>query len=323
MAAGLVLALRNADDDDYEALADHYKDNYWIYITGKPGEDDRVAILVPKPFEIGTLFGSIPERGAMAMLKQAKGDMTAREWREFTMKTAELIATGIRGDVRPQFIKPIWEAEWSGSGGYNWFMDRAIIPYYMQQLPAEMQFYPSTPLFAREVGKMTGTSPLKVQHYINGYLGTAGAYMMMTADALIRTGGNYPEMPEEMWWEKRYITGRFIKKESKMSTHYSQDFYEMRQEVYGLVRSVKQAAEMMDMDAVEKILYSEPNLSSRNDFLNSVNQELQNINKQIKFIHYHQTMSASKKAEGLAKLRKRKKELQKLGVTQARTMEEE
>jgi len=55
----LLLAGMNGDDDRYKALKDFDKDNYWHFWFSA---DQTEPIRIPKPFEIGLLFGTVPER---------------------------------------------------------------------------------------------------------------------------------------------------------------------------------------------------------------------------------------------------------------------
>ncbi|HFI5333984.1 TPA: LPD38 domain-containing protein [Serratia liquefaciens] len=56
-AASLALLVLNWDDKRYEELPDWDKDTYWH--AWLPG---GIHILLPKPFEIGLMFGTLPER---------------------------------------------------------------------------------------------------------------------------------------------------------------------------------------------------------------------------------------------------------------------
>nr|WP_330163160.1 LPD38 domain-containing protein [Yersinia frederiksenii] len=60
-AASLALMALNWDDKRYEELQDWDKDTYWHVWIG----DQHVRF--PKPFEIGLMFGTLPERFVRAL----------------------------------------------------------------------------------------------------------------------------------------------------------------------------------------------------------------------------------------------------------------
>lgn len=66
-AASLALLALNWDDERYEELQDWDKDTYWHAWIG----DQHIRI--PKPFEIGLMFGTLPERFVRALGAEIQG----------------------------------------------------------------------------------------------------------------------------------------------------------------------------------------------------------------------------------------------------------
>src|SRR3546814_4910786 len=58
-AASIALLLANGDDDRWKALTDEDKDLFWHVFVGD------LHYRIPKPFEVGKLFGTVPERIGM------------------------------------------------------------------------------------------------------------------------------------------------------------------------------------------------------------------------------------------------------------------
>ena len=104
--AGATMALYalNKDDERYKELPEDIKDLYWVFFTG-PGEDDY--FLLPKPFESGMLFATIPER-----IFQYTED---RDGKEFADALAWMMMETFNMDMTPQIFQP-WQVHQDGTG---------------------------------------------------------------------------------------------------------------------------------------------------------------------------------------------------------------
>ena len=65
----ILLWFRNHDSEAYKGVPQWQKDLFWIVISGE-GTEDQVIWRIPKPFTLGILFGSIPERMLDYYLKE-------------------------------------------------------------------------------------------------------------------------------------------------------------------------------------------------------------------------------------------------------------
>jgi len=54
--ATMALLAKNSDNDDYERLPEYQKDLSWNFFI------DGMRYAIPKPFEVGLIFGTLPER---------------------------------------------------------------------------------------------------------------------------------------------------------------------------------------------------------------------------------------------------------------------
>ena len=94
-AASLALLAANWDDERYEELPDWDKDANWHFFVGDQHPD-------PKPFEIGVLFGTIPER-----MVRALGDKDTGA--QFGKAVARAIGDTFALNPIPQIAKPVVE----------------------------------------------------------------------------------------------------------------------------------------------------------------------------------------------------------------------
>ena len=56
----ILLWIANNEDERYKELPQWQKDLFWIVITGEG--KDTIVWRIPKPFELGYVFGTLPER---------------------------------------------------------------------------------------------------------------------------------------------------------------------------------------------------------------------------------------------------------------------
>ncbi len=68
------------------------------------------------------------------------------------------------------FMNPQIKVLIENEANYIWYFDDQIEPSWMQRYPPEQRYYFSTPGFYRWMGKLTKTSPLKIQHLVRSGL---------------------------------------------------------------------------------------------------------------------------------------------------------
>ncbi len=145
---------RNKDKEWYKNLSTKEKADYWHFEL--PGEDNIVKL--PKPFELGYIFASIPETVI---------DAQYREKPEEIIKSMAWMGKQLLPPVIPGAVVPIIEV-W---GNKDW-AGRDIIPRGKQYrtLP-EYQNKPSTTALMKFLGKYLKISPAQIEHIANGYTG--------------------------------------------------------------------------------------------------------------------------------------------------------
>ena len=165
----------NKDDPRYQELPQWQKDIFWVI----PGKDTLYKI--PKPFELGILFGTVPERVMQYMYDKEKG----RNGPGFK-GLGESITSNLLPSAIPTGFLPA--VEWISN--YSMFMGRNIVPLSQSKLPDHMQYGPYTSYLARKVGNAFNLSPRKIDNTIQdvgGNLAALGNSLIDQAAGLAET----------------------------------------------------------------------------------------------------------------------------------------
>lgn len=176
----------NKDDPRYQELPQWQKDIFWII----PTKDTLIKI--PKPFELGILFGTVPERMLQWMYDKDRG----QKGNGFK-GLGDVIIDNMVPNVSPTALVPALEA----ATNYSLFMNRNIVPQHERDnLPPAMQYGPYTSAVGKGIGKMFDVSPRIVDNTIRGYTGGLGSFGLTLSDSVLGMGEERPakrisEMP--------------------------------------------------------------------------------------------------------------------------------
>lgn len=209
-------AWNNMDDErreKYQSLPNWVRDMHWvIYI---PGKDQ--PFLLPKPFEVGAMFGSIPERMADAAVEGDGQDLgPSLYW---------IMAEQLNLAPMPQVFNPVYEDMTNEN-----FLDMPVIPPDLQNVKPVEQFKPWTSDTAIAIGNRLGVSPMKVEHYLRGYFGTLGAQALAVSDIALHDEERYGDRPEARLTDYPVVR-RFVGKSPQTSTRQQKEWYEFMQSV--------------------------------------------------------------------------------------------
>ncbi|MEH8200065.1 LPD38 domain-containing protein [Aeromonas veronii] len=289
MSLGLLAA--NWDDERYEELPDWDKDANWHFFVG----DQHFRI--PKPFEIGVMFGTIPERMVRAMGDKDTGA-------QFGKAVARAIGDTFALNPTPQIVKPLVEAAFN----YDTFSGGPIDGPQDLAVMAEARYDEQTSLLMRELGELSGFSPKQLEHLVIGYTGTIGSYVMATADGLIRAsrpGESASWRADEIPLVKAVYRGTGPAK----STQHMEEFYRMLSEVNQLKRTVDQyRSEGLDGKANE-LLEEQGGILKARRSLSRTQQQVRVVRNKIELIQRDRTMNAEEKRKRIDELLARRNDL--------------
>lgn len=194
MLPSILLWMKNHDDERYKALPRWQKDLFWIFITGEgdvKNPNDYTVWRIPKPFELGLLFGTGTEKMLdFAVSKDKNFDMM----KDFMKDFGSDIISGL--GPMPDFLRPFIE----NSVNKSFFSDRPIVSRGMEKLLPEFQYNEYTSETSkllgkamRELGFGNFSSPAKIDNVINAWTGTLGSYALNVIDKSIIKSGLAPD----------------------------------------------------------------------------------------------------------------------------------
>ena len=188
----ILLYYANRDDPRWKEIPRWQKDLFWIVMT-----PDHVY-RIPKPFELGILFGSVPERIL---------EVIDNKDPELFKELGKSIANGLTPGFMPTFLTPVIE----NISNYSFFLDRPIVSRGQEGLPAEQQAGTYTSEIAKLLGGVLKYSPSKIDNLVSGYTGGLGKYATQGIDKiLVGTGVSSPPSAPAMTLEDSPILKSFL-----------------------------------------------------------------------------------------------------------------
>lgn len=290
-AMSLGLLAMNWDDERYEELPDWDKDANWHFFIG----DQHFRI--PKPFEIGVMFGTIPERMVRAMGGKDTGAQLGKA-------VARAIGETFALNPTPQIVKPLVESYFN----YDSFRGGPIENAQDLAVKAEARYNEQTSLMMRELGEAMGMSPKKLEHLLIGYTGTIGGYVMATADGLIRAaqpGESASWRADEIPLVKAVYRGTGPAK----STQHMEQFYQMLNEVNQLKRTVDQYRSEGLTDKANELLEEQGGILKSRRSLSRTQQQVRVVRNRIELIQRDRTLAAEEKRWRIDELLSRRNDL--------------
>jgi Large polyvalent protein associated domain 38/ParB-like nuclease domain len=245
----ILLWMINHDDERYKELPRWEKDYYWHIMTdnwenvtpeiaeGYPEHYTRqvgdqwqinngTIYRIPKPFELGVLFGSVPERILDALFTNVrnpyKGIMGS-------------IGSALLPPYLPQIMAPMIEQ----FANKSTFFDRPIVPGYLKDVAPKYQAQPYTSKTAKALGSLISkisestsfASPLVIENYIRDWTGGLGMHIIQLTEGALRAAGVLAPKndPESTLADLPVIKG-FVSRFPGANSASVQDFYDTYQE---------------------------------------------------------------------------------------------
>lgn len=210
------------DDKDYQEIPAWRKNLFWNIVTHKPDGTLNHIWSIPKPFELGLLFGSLPEMALDYAYTKSKTGIEDAFRQLFGVMTPEIVPTG---------LLPI--IEWFANK--SWFLGRPIVPRDTEELKPELQYGPHTSyavrLLSNAIAKIPYAedlaSPAKLENFIRGYTGGLGTHAMNAVDAVLKGTGLFDTPPDPvMTLEDIPGIRGFLTRMPTANTRSIEEFYE-------------------------------------------------------------------------------------------------
>jgi hypothetical protein len=182
MLAGLSIAyaMYMQDDETYKNAKPEEKYGNWFVQV--PGFEQMVRL--PIPFELGYIFKALPEALVNIAMNENGGEEAMKAFKHI----AQQMVPGASSYFIPQAVKPALEALAFEKSLYT---GRSIESTQEQMMEPGYRYRDNTTALAREVGELTGFSPIKMEYLIRGYTGGMGMALLAALSAPF--GGDGPE----------------------------------------------------------------------------------------------------------------------------------
>ena len=170
-ALSMVYAMLIADDDEYQKLDDRTKVRSFII----PG----AGIKIPVSAEVALLTKAIPE--LMYQYITREGTASPMDATKLRNEIGVAFLDGLLGpNLLPQVARPTLEA----ITNYNFLTGNPLVGRGLENLRTSDQFTENTSELAKLIGKSGLISPLKIDHLMKGYGGTAVSGVLYGTDAI-------------------------------------------------------------------------------------------------------------------------------------------
>lgn len=222
MTASALLWYANKDEQWYKEMPRWQKDMFWLFKAGD------TIYRVPKPQELGILFGSLPERLLENFLGNDPKAMADFEETMFNLVTPSFA---------PDALAPFGE-QWANR---SLFTDAPIVPERVEGLLPELRYTEYTSETAKALGKMIVAlpgqrrnpfaAPAVIDNYIQAWSGTLGKYAVQLADKGLVQANLTPDpvKPASTLADTPFIKA-FVVRYPSASAQSIQDFYDKYEE---------------------------------------------------------------------------------------------
>ncbi|MDH5578265.1 MAG: hypothetical protein OEZ09_07370 [Betaproteobacteria bacterium] len=300
------------------------RDLFWIVMTDGWNEDAAGNVTysptiyrVPKPFELGVVFGS----GAERLLDEFVGN-DPKAMQDFLASVGGMAAI----NVLPTGAVPIMEH----MTNHSFFTNNPLIPTRMEAILPEYQYHEYTTQASRAVGRLIGAfpgmkesslaSPIVIDNYIRGWTGTLGAYVRDALDFELRQAGALPDPPKPLATLADIpVVKAFVVRYPSATAQSVSDFYGeyiSRSKVY---QTFQYLVKQGDGEAALKEIKLNPGAFTR---LEGIHQSIGTLNGIIRLVHQNPEMTPSDKRQLIDQMYGQMILLARTGVEEMRKIDE-
>lgn len=318
----ILLWWANKDDPRYQEIPRWQKDLYWIIptddwqpaksqdeINGLPPhllrqngdivEINRGVIYrLPKPQELGILFGSVPERVLEAYFKD-----NPKAYKDFEDTMISLVTP----NLVPDAAAPIAEQFFNKS----FFTGAPIIPGHLEGVLPEYQYTDHTSDAAKGLSKIIGSlpamkenapAPVVVENYVRQWTGTLGMYSLQLADKALQATGVTPDpvKPLSTLADIPFVKA-FVVRNPSASSQSIVDFNERQKKNAMYVKTVQHLSKQGDFENMEKE-FKLASVKGQLDQLTGLSSAMADQHKMIRLIHKNPDFTPEFKRESIDKI---------------------
>lgn len=300
----ILLYFANRDDPRWKEIPQWQKDLFWIVFVG-----DNIY-RIPKPFELGIIFGSIPER-FLEWLDNKDPKLMKDVWKN-------LVEAGSPGYIPTAFLPII---EWLTN--YNFFRGQKIVPASREKMPPELQYTRWSSEVAKKLGELLNLPPAKIDNLINGWTGGLGRYAIDILDGILKRTGISPDipMPSPTLADIPAIKAFIVRNPYGSSGATVERFYELLEQYEQGEKYLKEMLSLGERDKFEAFKAKHPELlffydaekeifySASARYLRQVGKVLSDLGKKQDEIYKSTTMTPEEKRAKIDEIDKLKTEV--------------
>jgi hypothetical protein len=303
MAAAMALAMINDDDEDYKQLPQYIKDSNILIPTG-----GGKFISIPKPFEAGLLFMTIPT----TVYDMASGNRSMRSGLNLFYNQ---FSSTFGFNPIPQFALPVLE----NVTNRDFYTGLPLISAGQEKLDPSLQYNASTSYLARAIGKaikytpmgynfetgrFEGSSPILIDNLISGYGGPIASYLGMAVGGISNAFGSDNEGLPVAASNMPVIRRFFIDAQDKQPQA-TAEAYDLYQQVDKVNRTVSRLKKMGDFEALKEYRAENIDMLRVGKQVRKMADNLNNLRAQLRRLEADKTMSGQEKLAKMRELRSR------------------
>lgn len=275
----VLLYLANRKDPRWKEIPAWQKDLFWIIMT--PNHIWRI----PKPFELGVLFGSVPER--ILEVIDSKDPSLFNE-------LESTIANGFTPGFLPTALIPIIE----NITNYSFFLNRPIVSPGKEALPPGQQAGTYTTEVSKILGEAIGYSPAKIDNLISGYSGGLGKYAVSALDQVLKGTGisKVPPQPALKLEDLPVIKAYMIRPPIGTGSESVNRVYTMYQATNAQLTYVKQLVKEGEVQKAKDYVKANPDTLNAL-ILTGVVSTFSDLNKAVDMVRQSKTMTPEDKTK--------------------------
>jgi hypothetical protein len=283
----LLLWFKQKDEEWYQDLSPMERYRYWHVRV----PSTETILRIPKPFEWGHIFSSIPEAAL-----QSAVDQDADALKESASTFLE--------DVTPTMIPGLAEAPAEIAADRDFYFDTPLVGKRLQSLEAQDQYRPYTTATAKAIGRTLNVAPIYVEHLASGWTGGLATQAVGAIETMAGVTGKKSGRRITGGASTLPVVGRLFL--SKLHTRQFDDFYsrlEQLEQKHGSLEARGKSDASITMLKFMRDRASDLAELRRESRAVLINKSMSDKDKRDKFINIHlQMVQMAKEVNDMNKL---------------------
>ena len=329
-SAATVLYAMNYDDERYKEESQVSKDLYLHMYLDKfiPREAlesvgiTNPHIAIPKPFELGAVSMTIPER-LMEQIIDNESDG------EDFVKTMGFIIGGIfkidPGEIAGPYLKGVYQDFLLK----DLFRGRDLVPAHQRQFigkegEADATITDRTPQSIAAIARQLDMAPQRVQAYADAWFPKVGSMVLQGADMVMRSANGMPPLPEEFndTIFGRFTVGRFIPSEFPGYSASEQELRELNAQLKTFKQGIRNQEKLRNPERYREVVGAVGEQAMLSKPVADTVKQLNEISSLERQIRDYSNLPVEEKRKQLDKLKKRRAELSRRTLRAVETIKD-